>query len=161
MPFKLWPPGGERTLDAALTLLWGARRGECGSHPISSGESSPGGARLPWPRLDTLTLPGGPGLFDLLHPAPPVQPNYCAAGVEPDGDTLVMLSATWCGYCRKARRQLQAEHVKHCEYDVEQSARGRELYDKSMANGVPVFLYRDRSVFGYDMERVRKMVARR
>lgn len=102
-----------------------------------------------------------PLVFNLLNSAPAVEPNYCAADAAPDADTLVMLSATWCGYCKKARRTLHAENVKHCEYDVEQSDRGRELYDSSMANGVPVFLYRGHHVYGYDMERVRSMLARR
>ena len=57
-------------------------------------------------------------LQGLLHPAAP-SARFCDIDVRPDADTVVMLSAAWCGYCRRARTWLVANHVRHCEYDVE------------------------------------------
>lgn len=97
------------------------------------------------------------GLY-LATPAtrPPVM---CDGVVAPQADTVIMLSATWCGYCRRARAFLQDEGIAHCEYDVESSARGRALFAEQPLKVIPVLLIKGDTLIGFNREEIRQSLA--
>ena len=64
-------------------------------------------------------------------------------------DKVVMYSASWCGYCRKARRYFEAHQVPFEEYDVETSEKGQRDYAALGARGVPVILVGDKRLNGF------------
>ena len=86
----------------------------------------------------------------LTWPRPAPQALRCGIDVEPNDDTIVMLSASWCGYCRRARAYLQARDIAHCEYDVEQTAEGRRRFAELPQRVVPVFEIRGERLFGFN-----------
>lgn len=68
-----------------------------------------------------------------------------AVGNEP----VVLLSATWCGYCRQLRADLEQWGVHYREYDVEQSQAGARAFALLKSSGVPVLLVGEQRFHGY------------
>jgi glutaredoxin len=64
-------------------------------------------------------------------------------------DNVVMYSASWCGYCRKARNYFKAKGIPFIEYDIEKSRAAAKRHKKMGASGVPVILYRDKRMNGF------------
>ena len=79
-----------------------------------------------------------------------VETVYCSDDEPPAEDTVIMLATSWCPYCAKARKFLQARGVDYCEYDIEQSPVGDALHERSGKRGVPVILIDGRVIGGYD-----------
>jgi len=83
-----------------------------------------------------------------------LSPIRCGQELNPDADTVVMLSASWCGYCRKARRYLQGEHIKHCEYDIETNAEGMRRFDAQPVKVIPILTFGGETFVGFERERI-------
>lgn len=81
-------------------------------------------------------------------------PIRCGQQLTPDADTVVMLSASWCGYCRQARRFLQGEHIKHCEYDIESDAEGKRRFEAQPVKVIPILTLRDETFVGFEREQI-------
>jgi glutaredoxin len=77
-------------------------------------------------------------------------PIMCGRDHTPGADTVVMLSATWCGYCRRARTWLQDEGVEYCEYDVESSAEGRRRFAAAPVKVVPILEIHGDTLVGFN-----------
>ena len=61
-----------------------------------------------------------------------------APALPPPDGSVVVYSATWCGYCKKAKAWLQQNHVPFVERDVEKAPGAQaELSAKLKAAGVP------------------------
>lgn len=52
---------------------------------------------------------------------------------------VIMLGAWWCSYCYKAKEYFQQNNIQYCEYDMENTATGKRLYQKH-GGGLPVLL---------------------
>lgn len=81
---------------------------------------------------------------------PVVDPLLCDVDVVPRPDTLVMLSASWCGYCRRARAYLHEHGIAHCEYDVELSAEGRRRFASQPVKVVPIIEVAGDTLVGFN-----------
>ncbi|PSQ91483.1 MAG: glutaredoxin family protein [Proteobacteria bacterium SW_6_67_9] len=66
---------------------------------------------------------------------------------------VIMYSASWCGYCDKARAYFQANDIPFTEYDVEDSRKGRQDYADMDTDSVPVILIDDKRMVGFSAER--------
>jgi glutaredoxin len=86
-------------------------------------------------------------------------PITCGAGLEPDRDTVVMLSASWCGYCRRARAFLQDEGIRYCEYDIETSEEGRRRFASLPLKVIPVLAIRGDTLVGYNRTEIMQTLA--
>jgi glutaredoxin len=86
------------------------------------------------------------------------RPNMVAPEVRVAvGDAkVVLLSASWCGYCKRARNDFRAWGVHFREYDVETSEAGRRAYALIGERSVPILLIGDRQLYGYSSAYVRK-----
>jgi glutaredoxin len=73
------------------------------------------------------------------------------------GNEVVFYSASWCGYCNKARAYMRQEGVPYVEYDTQTTAKGREDYAALNARGVPVLLIGDQRLNGWDERRFRQL----
>lgn len=80
---------------------------------------------------------------------PQVAAVMCEKDLVPDAGTVVMLGASWCGYCAQARRHFDRREARWCEYDVETSATGAQLFRKHNGVGVPVILIGGRTLYGF------------
>lgn len=65
---------------------------------------------------------------------------------------VVMYSASWCGYCKKARRYFIAKGIAFTEYDIERNKSARRQYKKLGAKAVPVILYKGRRMNGFTVK---------
>lgn len=96
----------------------------------------------------------------LLATPPALAPVRCAEDRAVTEDTVVMLSASWCGYCRRARAWMQSEGIAHCEYDVETTTEGRRQFAALPVKVVPVIRVRDDTLFGFNRTEIEQaMVA--
>lgn len=59
--------------------------------------------------------------------------------VETAVNLPVMYTATWCGYCRRAKAYMAQKHIPYREVDVE-SAAGKVEYANTGERGVPVLV---------------------
>ena len=66
---------------------------------------------------------------------------------------VVMYSAAWCGYCRKARNYFRQQGMPFKEYDIETSRKGRRDYAKLNGTGVPIILVGQKRMQGFRAER--------
>ncbi len=82
------------------------------------------------------------------------KPVYCEQDKRPTADTVIMLSAVWCGYCARARQLFVDKKIDYCEYDVEKSAEGARRHQASGGRGVPVILIKRDVVFGFERSAV-------
>ncbi|MBT8447781.1 MAG: glutaredoxin family protein [Gammaproteobacteria bacterium] len=80
---------------------------------------------------------------------PPVDAVMCERDLVPDAGTVVMLGASWCGYCAQARRHFDRREARWCEYDVESSDTGAQLFREHNGVGVPVILIGPRTLYGF------------
>ena len=62
---------------------------------------------------------------------------------------VVMFSASWCGYCKKAERYFRKNKIQYTNYDIEKSSKGRRLYKQLGARGVPVILVGTKRMNGF------------
>ena len=74
--------------------------------------------------------------------------SYATSSVD-IGKKVVMYSASWCGYCRKARQYFNKNRIAFTEYDIEKSAQGKREYKKLGAKGVHVILVGKRRMNGF------------
>lgn len=66
---------------------------------------------------------------------------------------VVMYSATWCGYCRKARSYFKQNGIPFREYDIENSSKGRRDYARLNGTGVPIIFVGKKRMQGFRAER--------
>ena len=106
-----------------------------------------------WPQYALVLVIGGWATMMTVsnRSLPPIR---CGQEFEPDADTVVMLSASWCGYCRKARGFLQGEHIKHCEYDIETDAEGKRRFAAQPLRVIPILILRDQTFVGFEREQI-------
>ncbi|MEO6531559.1 MAG: mycoredoxin [Specibacter sp.] len=65
----------------------------------------------------------------------------------PDAGTITMFSTTWCGYCKRLKKQLDASGIGYTEINIEDVAGTAELVE-SLNDGnqtVPTVLFPDGS----------------
>jgi len=78
----------------------------------------------------------------------------CGVDVEAEAADVVMLSASWCRYCARARGFFVAEDINYCEYDIEQTTQGAALYGRSRFGAIPVIFIGDETLVGFNREQV-------
>lgn len=72
---------------------------------------------------------------------------------------VVMLSAAWCGVCKRARHWLTQKGVAFTEYDVERDPKGKEEYRRRGGKGVPIILVGEQRMDGFSATRLEAMLA--
>lgn len=73
--------------------------------------------------------------------------------------SVVMLSAAWCGVCKRARHWLTQKGVAFTEYDVERDPKGIEEFKRRGGKGVPIILVGDQRMDGFSAARLEEMLA--
>ena len=70
---------------------------------------------------------------------------------------VIMLAASWCGFCRQARKFFNAHDVEFTEIDVEKTNHAdiQRLYRE---HGVPVIFVGSEQVKGFDEPQLRELL---
>ena len=93
----------------------------------------------------------------LTSSGPHIAPVFCQ-GASPPTDRVVMLSTSWCPYCAKARRYFNKHEIVYCEFDVENSANGRQIYERVGSPPVPYIMFGDHHVVGFQKRKIAAML---
>lgn len=81
-----------------------------------------------------------------------------AAGNSAQREDVILYSATWCGYCTKARAHLDGQGIDYELRDVDNDAIGRELREKTGRGGVPVLDFSGEILRGYSSDAYDKAI---
>ncbi|WP_078120890.1 glutaredoxin domain-containing protein [Thiosocius teredinicola] len=76
------------------------------------------------------------------------------------GKKVVLYSASWCGYCKKAKQYFRSNNIAFTEYDIEKSAKAKREYDRLGARGVPVILVGKQRMNGFSEKGFERLYAR-
>lgn len=83
-------------------------------------------------------------------------PNDSRGGAG--GEDVILYSATWCGYCTKARAHLDEAGVRYDLRDVDIPAIGQELREKTGRGGVPVLDFSGEILRGYSRDHYDRVI---
>lgn len=90
---------------------------------------------------------------------PPADAVYCSEQTPPGATQVMMLSATWCRYCTKARNWLVSRGVSYCEYDIERSPTGAARYAAGSLKVIPQIFIADRVIVGFNEHELEQTLA--
>jgi glutaredoxin len=91
--------------------------------------------------------------------------NAAGAAVAPPTDgSVVVYSATWCGFCKKAKAWLTQNHVPFVERDVEKTPGAQAELDGKLKSagvaggGIPVIDWAGTLVVGFDVASLQRLL---
>lgn len=137
-----WPVSSEITDWSKVERLLADARGASGSRAAAS--TSPSNRRLivlTYALTFTILVGlafGGQRALAFVH-----DPRR---GNPPD--SVVVLTASWCGYCMRLRETLAANQIPYTDIDIDRSAEGRWAFTAVRGTGVPIAIVGQRVVRG-------------
>lgn len=78
-------------------------------------------------------------------------------GNKTNNKKVVLYSASWCGVCKKAKAYFESEGILYKEYDIENTRKGRNDYQKLNGTGVPIIMVDKERMNGFSQGRFEKM----
>lgn len=66
---------------------------------------------------------------------------------------VTMYSASWCGYCKKARAYFNKNNILYTEYDIEKNTNAKRRYDQLGGTGVPLLVAKRSQMQGFSKPR--------
>lgn len=95
---------------------------------------------------------------------PSIETIYCNTETLLSKPSVIMLGASWCPYCYKARRYFVDNEVSYCEYDIEDNGKGEQMYAQinthpTMPLGIPVLFIGDYKFSGFDQRSIEKALS--
>lgn len=71
--------------------------------------------------------------------------------ISSNGNAIQLFTASWCGYCRKARAFLTQKQIAYIEHDVETLAGMQALLQagEEGRRGVPILVWRGQKLYGF------------
>ena len=91
------------------------------------------------------------------------EPQKLASTSVDGGESVILYSTSWCGYCRKARSYFDRNDIDYIEKDIEKDrAAAKELRAKVKGySGVPVIDIDGTVIRGYDLAKIKRTLAQR
>ena len=86
--------------------------------------------------------------------------NHAALRALVGNEPVVLLSASWCGYCRKLRSDLVEWRVPFLELDVETNMAGESAYRLLNARSIPLLLVNENVQRGYSRPETQRLLQR-
>jgi glutaredoxin len=110
-----------------------------------------------WKWLLAVALAAGIGWQNNLFSKRAVLDSSADQITSSDGQpSVVLYSASWCGYCRAARDFFIQNGIVYSEHDMEKSAAGIEGYKKLGGGGVPIILIGGEKIRGFSQAQLQK-----
>jgi len=72
---------------------------------------------------------------------------------------IVLLAASWCGFCAKTRAHFETRGIRFVEFDIDESALGSQWMTDLGAEGVPVILIGNRQIRGFEPDLIDAAIA--
>lgn len=72
-------------------------------------------------------------------------------------ENVIMYSASWCAYCKKARKYFKKNNIAFIEYDIETDKSANRRHKAMGARGVPVILFKDKRMNGFSESGFRRI----
>ena len=96
---------------------------------------------------------------------PSVEAVYCDAKNLSNKPEVIMLGASWCPYCYKARKYFVDNKVSYCEYDIEDDSKGEQMYARINTNptmplGIPILFIGSYTLSGFDEHSIKKLLSK-
>lgn len=70
-------------------------------------------------------------------------------------DNVIILTASWCGYCMSLRQHLTELNVRYTDLDVEHTTEGRWAFNSVRGTGVPITIVGDQVIRGVGRDGMR------
>ena len=86
------------------------------------------------------------GMMPASEPSTPVE-----SGASPKVEIFI---TSWCPYCRQLETFLKKNKILYTSYDIEQDAKGAEIFEKIGGAGVPMVRVGKEVIHGYDPDRI-------
>jgi len=83
----------------------------------------------------------------------------CDASIIASKPDVIMLGAWWCNYCYKAKKYFQKNNIHYCEYDMENTAEGKRLYEEHGAGAIPILLIGKYQINGFSEQQIEAALA--
>jgi glutaredoxin len=88
------------------------------------------------------------------YSSPSYSPNIFASDSADESNKLssrkvTMYSTTWCGVCQKAKAYFNQNRISYTEYDVENSTKGKQDFQRMGGKGVPIILVGNKRMNGF------------
>lgn len=65
---------------------------------------------------------------------------------------IEMYVTDWCGYCRKARKYMDANGIRYVAYDIEKDSAAKHRYEELGGGGVPLIIIGSKKMSGFSPE---------
>ena len=78
----------------------------------------------------------------------------CTPQIIASKPDVIMLGAWWCSYCYRAKKYFQQNNIHYCEYDMENTTIGKQLYQQHGAGAVPILLIGQYQLNGFSEPQV-------
>ncbi len=95
----------------------------------------------------------------LLSRHDPVVTIDCTADIIASKPDVIMLGAWWCSYCYQTKRYFQQNNIHYCEYDMESTHKGKQLYQQSGSGPIPVLLIGEYQLKGFNEQQIEAALA--
>ena len=83
----------------------------------------------------------------------------CSPEIIATKPDVIMLGAWWCRYCYAAKKYFQQNNIHYCEYDMEQTEKGKQLYEE-YGGGLPVLIIGKYKLNGYSERQIETALSR-
>ncbi len=78
----------------------------------------------------------------------------CTPDIIASKPDVIMLGAWWCSYCYRAKKYFQRSNIHYCEYDMENTDIGKQLYQQHGAGAIPIILIGKYQLSGFSEQRI-------
>jgi len=72
---------------------------------------------------------------------------------------VTLYTTSWCGICKRAKAYLDRKGVSYQALDIEQDSNARDEFRRLGGRGVPLIVVGNRSMRGFDPQRLERMLA--
>jgi glutaredoxin len=93
-------------------------------------------------------------MFIIFSRREPVETIDCTPDIIANKPDVIMLGAWWCTYCYQAKKYFQHNNIHYCEYDMENTEIGKQLYEEHGGGAVPILLIGEYQLSGFSEQQV-------
>jgi glutaredoxin len=93
-------------------------------------------------------------MFIIFSRREPVETIDCTPDIIASNPDVIMLGAWWCTYCYQAKRYFQHNNIHYCEYDMENTEIGKQLYEEHGGGAVPILLIGKYQLSGFSERQI-------